>query len=603
MTTFASITDIPIRCGKDNLLGIENYAKALSEFILQSATPLTVGIQGEWGTGKTSLMYLLQEYLLDQGIAVSWVNTWEYSLFKESYQTTPAVLRGMLEKLKESCGDKWTLSEDLAARVKKVSSFLGNLANQAVKEKTGLDIKEASAGKGNDAGLYAEVAYVKKEINEIIQKLISDEKNPFKKIVFFLDDLDRIDPPLAVEILEALKNVFDIENCIFVLAIDYDVVIKGLEKKFGAKTDKNEREFRSFFDKIIQVPFTMPIGAYDIDKLLKQKFSELHLDIDEEYEKQFLKLVGLTVGYIPRSIKRYINTYSLLKKIKKQSQDEEDKLLDFCLFALLGLQISYPTIFRILNQKPIFTAWDEKFARKYDIADLSGVSDEDDFTDEPWEKFIFLFCQKDPYLKSRAMNVIEIFNILRDTCGEGLKKYINSALEFASITAVDDHEDSKHVQVCDTNLRSRNRELCSNIAQELNEKYSSLLKKNNCSEMKVYQARGEQSACVFTGIELEKNNTGCHFECWFDITDFNGQLIPFNKKSNNHTDQLFSTMNNKYPECEYEKDDDGYWLFYQENNDNTSYEELSEIFKKDVTQSLKNLFSLDRSTVMPSKDR
>ena len=41
-------------------------------------------------------------------------------------------------------------------------------------------------------------------------------------------------------------------NCVFVLAIDYDVVVKGLESKFGKKTEENEREFRSFFDKIIQ---------------------------------------------------------------------------------------------------------------------------------------------------------------------------------------------------------------------------------------------------------------------------------------------------------------------------------------------------------------
>lgn len=63
---------------------------------------------------------------------------------------------------------------------------------------------------------------------------------------FYIDDLDRIDPPVAVEILELLKNIFDIENCVFILAIDYDVIIKGLKPKFGELTDRNEREFRSF---------------------------------------------------------------------------------------------------------------------------------------------------------------------------------------------------------------------------------------------------------------------------------------------------------------------------------------------------------------------
>ncbi len=316
MPNFISITDVPISCNEDNLLGVENYATALSDFILYSATPLTIGIQGEWGTGKTSLMNLIREKLAGHDIATSWVNTWEYSLFKQSGETTPSVLRGMLEKLKESCGDQWTVSQSLTENIaKKLWSFGSNVTNQLVKNHTGVDVKKAAnEGEESKSITYTEIAYIKKEIGDLIQKLVDDPKNKFKKVVFFLDDLDRIEPPLAVEILEALKNIFDIKNCIFVLAIDYDVVIKGLEKKFGIKTDKNEREFRSFFDKIIQVPFTMPTGRYDIDKLLKKKLQELGLSIDTEsdLDKEYLKLVNLTVGGNPRSIKRYINTYSLL---------------------------------------------------------------------------------------------------------------------------------------------------------------------------------------------------------------------------------------------------------------------------------------------------
>ena len=40
--------------------------------------------------------------------------------------------------------------------------------------------------------------------------------------------------------------------------------MKGLVPKFGPLTEKNEREFRSFFDKIIQLPFSMPIANYDV---------------------------------------------------------------------------------------------------------------------------------------------------------------------------------------------------------------------------------------------------------------------------------------------------------------------------------------------------
>ena len=57
----SSITDKPISLKSEDLLKVEKYSLALSNFITRSDTPITVGLQGEWGTGKTSLMSLLLE--------------------------------------------------------------------------------------------------------------------------------------------------------------------------------------------------------------------------------------------------------------------------------------------------------------------------------------------------------------------------------------------------------------------------------------------------------------------------------------------------------------------------------------------------------------
>lgn len=78
----SSITDKPITTLNQDLLKVEKYSLALSNFIIRSDTPITVGLQGEWGTGKTSLMSLLLEDFNEKNIACSWVNTWEYSLFR-----------------------------------------------------------------------------------------------------------------------------------------------------------------------------------------------------------------------------------------------------------------------------------------------------------------------------------------------------------------------------------------------------------------------------------------------------------------------------------------------------------------------------------------
>ena len=78
----SSITDKPITTLNQDLLKVEKYSQALSNFITRSDTPITIGLQGEWGTGKTSLMSLLLEDFNEKNIACSWVNTWEYSLFR-----------------------------------------------------------------------------------------------------------------------------------------------------------------------------------------------------------------------------------------------------------------------------------------------------------------------------------------------------------------------------------------------------------------------------------------------------------------------------------------------------------------------------------------
>ena len=448
----ASITDSPISKLEEDYLRIEKYAISLSKFIQQSDTPITVGLQGEWGTGKTSLMSLLLEQFNDEAnrneIASSWVNTWEYSMFKGAKETTPSVLKGMLDKLKDSCKERgvWTLKDDAKSTFNKAGKFLSGIANQVVANQTGINVKDAVDS--NSESYVAEIAEVKKMISGLIQELINDEKNPVKKVVFFVDDLDRILPSDAVEVLESLKNIFDIPNCVFILAIDYDVVVKGLESKFGPKTKENEREFRSFFDKIIQVPFTMPVGAYDISSFLKNKLAELNVEINDEEVSQITKIVGYTVGNNPRSLKRYLNTFSLIKIIVLDDDeiDDANDINKIILFATLGIQISYPEIFRLLTQNPNYLDWNKEFGNKINIDldeiihDIQKVG-ESILTDEAWEQLIWGVCQKDPFLKVKAYNILELFNFLREVYEndkESLHEQLSSVLEFAAITNVDD---------------------------------------------------------------------------------------------------------------------------------------------------------------------
>ena len=84
--------------------------------------------------------------------------------------------------------------------------------------------------------------------------------------LFFIDDIDRVKPVKALELLEALKT-FDVKGCVFVLAVDYEVVQIGMADKLGV--DLQKLSGKSFFDKIINLPFSMPTQSYSLDKYLE----------------------------------------------------------------------------------------------------------------------------------------------------------------------------------------------------------------------------------------------------------------------------------------------------------------------------------------------
>ncbi|MBM4321547.1 MAG: hypothetical protein FJ125_16795 [Deltaproteobacteria bacterium] len=141
----------------------------------------------------------------------------------------------------------------------------------------------------------------------------------------FVDDLDRVLPERAVEILEALKNFVDVPGCVFVIACDYEVVRKGLKVKFHVGED--ELQGRSFFDKIIQVPFRMPVHSYDVAAYVAQMLRRIGWSFEDADLADYRAFLEHSVGFNPRSIKRLCNTLLLLKAVASGDPDERTRIL------------------------------------------------------------------------------------------------------------------------------------------------------------------------------------------------------------------------------------------------------------------------------------
>ena len=447
----SSIVDVPRKHTQDDLFGIQIYQDALIEFVRLTDTPITIALQGEWGSGKTSLMNLLRYNLCDVYGAPYfpiWINTWQYSLMKTPSQAIISILEGIINQIGALSPNeqKWADSKrKIGGLFKKMASVGTKVAAGAVGIDGGL-VDELFSG--DEASGASDIMQLKEEIAKLIDEALSKDSSK-QGFTFYIDDLDRIDPPVAVEILELLKNIFDLERCVFILAIDYDVVIKGLKPKFGELTDANEREFRSFFDKIIQLPFSMPVASYSVDTFLVDALRKIEFFNEAELGTPSLaetlsEITRLSVGTNPRSLKRLTNTLALISIINAKqkggdaaSQERVAKVLNY---ALVCIQIAYPYIYNQLTEEPDFKAWSEKTASKLKLRALTEAEretlDATEEFDEEWEKVVFRMCQKETYLSNRVFSVSMLFNKIAEIVADDsqLGEVVAKTLELSAVT-------------------------------------------------------------------------------------------------------------------------------------------------------------------------
>ncbi len=469
---YTNIIDSPLGGTEKDLLGVSDYVNALSRFLSSASMPTTIAIQGEWGSGKTSFMNQIKSQLCDDADKPDtdkmfhgiWVNMWEYSMMKDPEDILINVIKGLTSsclevfenRVEKNSFDVENLKKKTWGFIKATSAFavkavahVGLNAVGADGENLIEDYVDSIKGEKKDALTLKEVR--PKEFRDAFAKVITecldlDRKNGDtnkKGFMFFIDDLDRIPPENAVHILELLKNLFEVENCIFVLAIDYEVVVKGLKAKFGAENQMDERAYRSFFDKIIQMPFSMPIGAYDITGFVESSVDNIGvfthdelnqlLSVDGEKVKTsevLADMVLLSTGTNPRSIKRLLNSLSLIDimhKIKIQKEREcgrkisdmsvEDKAMNF---GLVCIQVAYPDIYDLLIQESNFLEWDDSSARDFRLKALTPEKAEylgtlEEF-DEKWEQVLYRACQKSIYLSNRVLNISRLLNKIRFLC-------------------------------------------------------------------------------------------------------------------------------------------------------------------------------------------
>lgn len=359
-----SLTDLPT---KHDQLGTQPYAEALATYITECDTPLTVAIQGDWGSGKTSTMNMIKDQqAVKEAAMVIDFNTWQYSQFNMSESLVLALMAHLIEKISDENSEDTDSNLKKTKLLRSISKFFTSSAIAATDEVSKLvpfaQIFMAGAKEGIaslDEKTSEELEFQRLEEMQNVAKVVENLRAQIEeyvaqalgakdldRMIVFIDDLDRLDPERAVEVLEAIKVFLDVKKCVYVLAIDFNVVKQGVRKKFGA--DFDEHKAQAFFEKIIQVPFHLPVSSYNVDKLLT---SILSLDGDAQEHETYVSLARTSVGNNPRALKRLAHTFSLLKRINANEISEGSVDTNLPLFAILCMQSAYPLFYREFEAK------------------------------------------------------------------------------------------------------------------------------------------------------------------------------------------------------------------------------------------------------------
>lgn len=414
---------------EEDRFGITDYIGGLATFIKECNTPLTLSIQGSWGTGKTSIMNLIKNEIIEFSpeIKTIWFNTWQFSQFNMDDQLALSLLSSLISEFKIT--DKETIEKTnvllkglrAAYMVGKdvglayLDHIWGGTATEYVKNAFGEAEKRVAGGNHNEEGVpmpeiedpTIALQRLRMQFADCVKKTLEGQTADQVKrtrIVIFIDDLDRLEPRKAVELLEVLKIFLDCKDCVFVLAIDFDVVCQGVAVKYGTLSDNdedNKNKGRSFFDKIIQVPFKMPVARYNIEGYVENCFKKIGFEMTKEAIKPYVDLIKYSIGTNPRSMKRLFNSYQLLTIVapKDMLKAEKNKQL---LFAVLCLQYCSEKLYNFLirnsehiTSKTMDSVKDadhklfiESLEEDGNIDDIDQISDDDLAAAKPFmEKF------------------------------------------------------------------------------------------------------------------------------------------------------------------------------------------------------------------------
>lgn len=326
--------DLPITKIEEDVLNRGSFAQSLARVLLQYSlcSSFSIGLYGKWGSGKTSLLNMVLE-IVEQSAENTVILRFNPWLCSDSKQLTTQFFKQMAAaiKLKKPAADQaWTLIDqyadifDAASFIPVAGTFV-SIAGKILTKRA----KKQTEQRVND-------------LQDIKNKIIAKMTEENLKIIVSIDDIDRLSEEEIIAVFQLVKALADFPKTIYLLAFDYDVVVRALGKI-------QHGDGKEYLEKVIQVPFEIP--APSMASIHDALFSKLNTIIGNIPEERLDKATWAELfqfglkEYIKsiRDVIRFTNVFSLKYELLKNETDLVDLLGVTC------LQVFEPAIYSKLS--------------------------------------------------------------------------------------------------------------------------------------------------------------------------------------------------------------------------------------------------------------
>lgn len=317
---------------RSDALDFSSYANVIARIVRGTRGPFTIGVFGEWGMGKTSLMRLISHEVKLHNTSHStiipvWFNAWMFE--KVEYPAIP-LIKSVVEALKNRGSNLDTLSD---ATLKLIDTLEALVTAFKIKGKLAFPGSEVGV-EFNPNKITENFSRIRKRRNPIPENTDNYEQifEAFRKIgeravpsditiMVIIDDLDRCFPENAVRLLESIKLVLSQPGFVFILGASRVIIEDYLRSKYEKQFGIKNFDGGAYLDKMIQLTFDIPPHASRINSFTNQIISSLNNKTTKNSLRPISSIIGETCQYNPRTIIRFINRLITDSAIYKQTNN------------------------------------------------------------------------------------------------------------------------------------------------------------------------------------------------------------------------------------------------------------------------------------------